>query len=54
MTEAHLHEDEKRLDEKDIEPYAQSEANDWFKWLLIAYLGFPICALIFVIVPSYT
>ena len=54
MSESHLEEAERRLDEKDIEQYAQSEANDWFKWLLIAFLGFPICALIFVIVPSYS
>jgi len=45
---------EKRLDDKDVAKYAQDEANDWFKWMLIAFLVFPVLALIFVIYPNFT
>jgi len=44
---------EKRMDEKEVEECTQAEANDWFKWMLIAFLGFPLCAVIFVIAPNF-
>ena len=31
---------------------ANKEAKGWFKWMIIAFIGFPAAALIFVILPK--
>ena len=45
--------EEKRMNDNEAEEYCKVEAKDWFKWMLITFLGFTVLALIFVIAPNY-
>ena len=45
---------EKRKNDEEASKDANEEARDWFKWMIITFVGLPVLALIFVLAPHFS